>query len=85
MLRSLSSVSFAKVSPENSGFIGAWRGVAALVVLLAHMEQVYLAPTWTKAYPYCILVSQLSVMVFFVLSGFLIGKSITRKTDLAPV
>jgi peptidoglycan/LPS O-acetylase OafA/YrhL len=45
------------------------------------MEQVYLAPIWIKAYPYSILVSQLSVMVFVVLSGFLIGKSITRETS----
>lgn len=80
ILKMLSLSKFSVISPENSSFIAMCRGVAALVVVLAHMEQVFLAPTWPGAYVYSRLISQVSVMVFFVLSGFLIGKSITRKT-----
>jgi len=71
---------FASLSADHSSFIAACRGAAALIVLLAHLQQVFLAPFWTGSYAYWLLVAQFSVMVFFVLSGFLIGKSITKKT-----
>ncbi|MFM0060036.1 acyltransferase [Paraburkholderia phytofirmans] len=70
------------MSPENSAFIASSRGGAALLVLVAHMQQVYLGPIGLGFHPYRLLVSQLAVMVFFVLSGFLIGKSITAKTSV---
>lgn len=71
---------FKKIEIKNSEFISSCRGLAALLVLLAHIEQVFLAPTWMGLYPYSRLVSQAAVMIFFVLSGLLIGKSITRQT-----
>jgi peptidoglycan/LPS O-acetylase OafA/YrhL len=51
-----------------------------LAVLVGHAYQVLIAHWYPTPYPYFGLLAQFAVMVFFVLSGFLIGKSITRHT-----
>lgn len=55
------------------------RGLSAIIVLLAHCHQVFIAPEYRGLYPVFGLMAQAAVMVFFVLSGFLITKSITRN------
>lgn len=80
MLRFISLKSFARVSSDNRSSIASLRGAAALLVLVTHIEQVFVAPIWTGLHAYTALLGQVSVMVFFVLSGFLIGKSATSKT-----
>lgn len=55
------------------------RGLSAIVVLVAHAYQIFVAPVYPTLYALFGLIAQFSVMVFFVLSGFLICKSITRN------
>lgn len=49
--------------------------------MLGHINQALIGPTYDKASPYLGLLAQSAVMVFFVLSGFLIEKSISRNVD----
>ncbi|MCP3750804.1 acyltransferase [Pseudomonas sp. SBB6] len=55
------------------------RGWSAILVLIAHAQQVFIAPLYQSLHPVFLLLAQASVMVFFVLSGFLICKSVTRN------
>lgn len=57
------------------------RGFSAFVVLLGHTNQTLLLPTTNWGASYIGLLTQLSVMIFFVLSGFLIGKSIISNKN----
>jgi peptidoglycan/LPS O-acetylase OafA/YrhL len=75
----LSLSGFSRLSDENSGFIHSCRGLAALMVVATHIEQVFVAPYWSGIHAYSLILGQASVMLFFVLSGFLICKSITSR------
>jgi len=52
------------------------RGFAALIVLVGHTNQVLIDPISSLITPLCGLLAQSGVMLFFALSGWLIGKSI---------
>ncbi|WP_428031360.1 acyltransferase family protein [Ancylobacter sp.] len=58
------------------------RGLAAIVVLVGHGYQIFIAPIYPLFFPIFSLLAQAAVMLFFVLSGFLITKSLTRNIFL---
>jgi len=62
------------ITPEQSAHLNMWRGLAALVVVVAHAIQIY-APDIERL-PSGFAIA--AVMVFFVLSGFLVQKSLAR-------
>ncbi|NJJ60290.1 acyltransferase family protein [Pseudomonas sp. B14(2022)] len=64
------------ISTSQSRQLDSLRGVSALIVLVGHAHQAFLRPTFPESSVYVGFFTQFSVMVFFVLSGFLIGKSI---------
>lgn len=70
-------------SPQNHHFdtLDTLRGCAALVVALAHGLSIFVesAAPGLKINTYIVGFAQASVMVFFVLSGFLIGTSIQNN------
>jgi peptidoglycan/LPS O-acetylase OafA/YrhL len=55
------------------------RALAAIVVLFGHTFQTLLLPVMNSWFTVVVLLSQMAVMVFFVLSGFLIGKSVCNN------
>ncbi|WP_320745663.1 acyltransferase family protein [Enterobacter cloacae] len=55
------------------------RGIAAIAVAMAHVFQFFLARYHPEYYRAVGLVAQASVMIFFVMSGFLIGVSIQNN------
>ncbi len=64
---------------KNDG-IDALRGIAALLVVLFHMNQMgfgVVSPAWTQA-------GQLGVNLFFTLSGFLIARCVMAPREFAP-
>lgn len=67
------------IAPGISRQLDTLRGLSAIVVLIAHAQQIFLAPIYHGLYGLFGLFAQASVMIFFVLSGFLICKSITRN------
>jgi peptidoglycan/LPS O-acetylase OafA/YrhL len=67
------------IAPGVSRQLDTMRGLSAIVVLIAHAHQIFLAPIYQGLNGFFGLLAQASVMVFFVLSGFLICKSITRN------
>lgn len=69
-----------RISPELSQFLDAVRGYAALVVLVAHVVQWFILPVVGAETPihYAAgLTAHLAVLVFFVLSGFVITHSLS--------
>ena len=62
---------------SESAQLDSARGFSALVVVVAHTNQFIVAPVFGKWTTALGLLAQSAVMVFFVLSGFLIGKSIS--------
>ena len=56
------------------------RGLAAITVAIAHVIQFYLVRFYPDLFPYITFAAQSSVMIFFSMSGFLIGKSIQSNT-----
>lgn len=73
---------FAKHRPINKDVsiqLDSLRGLSALVVLFCHCFQIFVAPVLPIFLPIFGLVAQSAVMMFFVLSGLLITKSITRN------
>lgn len=57
------------------------RGLAAITVAIAHVVQFYIVRFYPDTFIYITFAAQSSVMVFFSMSGFLIGKSIQSNTD----
>ncbi len=74
-----------RITKDQSMQLDSIRAISALIVLAGHTNQTILAPTLSHGSTIVGYFTQLSVMVFFVLSGFLIGKSIynnkNRNTD----
>ena len=71
--------SYQSISNDISPQLDSLRGLSALIVLFAHANQILVAPSTMIFYSIVGLLSQGAVMVFFVLSGFLIGKSLTKS------
>lgn len=58
------------------------RGLSAVLVLFSHCFQAFIAPIDVSLYPLIRLLGQSAVMMFFVLSGFLIGHSVQKNSML---
>jgi len=68
--------------PKSDGLqLDALRGMSAIGVAVGHANQFFLGPTTPAGLTFFGLLAQGSVMVFFVLSGFLIGKSVCRNIE----
>lgn len=65
----------SRMTADQSQQLDSIRALAAFVVLLGHTYQTLLLPTLNVWFTVVVLLSQFAVMAFFVLSGFLIGKS----------
>lgn len=61
-----------RLPKEQSDYLDAWRGASAIAVLAGHSVQIFQADPW----PIWGAFSTAAVMVFFVLSGFFIRKSL---------
>lgn len=72
-------LTLSRITPEQSQQLDSIRALSALVVLLGHTNQTILLPTLKAGSVFVGFFTQLSVMVFFVLSGFLIGKSVCNN------
>lgn len=70
---------FRRLSASESAQLDSARGFSALVVAVAHTNQFIVAPVFSNWAPALGLLAQSAVMVFFVMSGFLIGKSISAN------
>src|SRR5690606_38767665 len=62
-----------KLSPYFSLQLESLRGISAIVVLFTHCFQAFIAPFDLSLYSWVRLLGQAAVMIFFVLSGYLIG------------
>ncbi|KPG98426.1 hypothetical protein AEQ67_13830 [Pseudomonas sp. RIT-PI-q] len=69
----------SRMTLEQSQQLDSIRALAAIAVLFGHTFQTLLLPAIKSWFTLVVLVSQLAVMVFFVLSGFLIGKSVCNN------
>lgn len=80
-------LSASRINADQSKFLDFIRGGAALLVLIAHCQQIFINPYW---YPHKELnvgvhlvlyrhLGSLGVMLFFVLSGFLIYQSVANN------
>lgn len=65
-----------RLTAAESAQFDSLRGLAAWTVAIAHANQIIVAPTFPGAASILGLMAQAAVMVFFVLSGFLISKSV---------
>jgi peptidoglycan/LPS O-acetylase OafA/YrhL len=68
------------LSIDHSQQLDSMRALSALIVLVGHANQTILLPTTQSSSSFVGLFTQCAVMVFFVLSGFLIGKSVINNT-----
>ncbi|WP_347453617.1 acyltransferase [Acinetobacter thermotolerans] len=68
-----------KLSAEFSLQLESLRGVSAIVVLFSHCFQAFIAPFDVTLYSWIRLFGQAAVMMFFALSGYLIGTSIQQN------
>ena len=68
-----------KLSPYFSLQLESLRGISAIVVLFSHSFQAFIAPFDLSLYSWVRLLGQAAVMIFFVLSGYLIGTSIQNN------
>ncbi|MEI7200947.1 acyltransferase family protein [Pectobacterium parvum] len=68
------------LTEKQSGLLDGFRGIAAVAVAVAvavcHSLQIFIFHHYPSIHPYVAMVSQASVMIFFVLSGFLIHRSL---------
>ncbi|AOE63802.1 acyltransferase [Pseudomonas corrugata] len=72
-------LTLSRITPDQSRQLDSIRALSAFVVLLGHTNQTMLLPTLKSGSTFVGFFTQLSVMVFFVLSGFLIGKSVCNN------
>lgn len=69
----------SRITQDQSLQLDSMRALSALVVLFGHTNQTLLLPTLKQGSTVVGYFTQISVMVFFVLSGFLIGKSVCNN------
>lgn len=67
------------LSPYFSLQLESLRGISAIVVLFSHCFQAFIGPFDTSIYSWIRLLGQAAVMIFFALSGYLIGYSIQHN------
>lgn len=65
-----------KLSQNQSDALESLRGLSAIAVLICHFFQVFLARFYPDYFHADLIIAQSSVMIFFVMSGFLIGVSV---------
>jgi len=65
----------------QSDQLDSLRGASAIIVVLAHANQIFIAPNYYALVPWVGLLASSAVMVFFVLSGLLIFKSIEKNLE----
>lgn len=70
---------FHPITKNESAQLDSLRGISAILVVIGHANQVFVAPSYGKFSPWLGLLAQSAVMAFFVLSGFLIGKSVSNN------
>ncbi|CAM5522956.1 acyltransferase family protein [Eoetvoesiella caeni] len=70
---------FQALTESDSDQLNSIRGISAIAVMIGHANQTLIAPNSTILVPWMGLLAQSAVMIFFVLSGFLIGKSISNN------
>lgn len=70
----------SRITKDQSMQLDSIRALSALIVLFGHTNQTLLLPTLKTGATVVGFFTQLSVMVFFVLSGFLIGKSVCNNS-----
>lgn len=71
----------SNLATMQSDQLDSLRGAAAIIVVLAHANQIFIAPNYYTPVPLVGLLASSAVMVFFVLSGFLIFKSIEKNLE----
>ena len=76
---SIKSASYQRFDKTFILQLGSLRGLSAIVVLFSHAFQAFVAPQDVTFYSVVRLLGQSAVMIFFVLSGFLIGHSIQKN------
>lgn len=81
MIKNNLIANYSRISKDVSPQLDSIRGLSAIVVLFAHCYQILIAPTNGMLFGVVSIFSQAAVMVFFVLSGLLIGKSLTRNIN----
>lgn len=71
-------MNFHPLSPEESKSFDTLRWMSAYIVLIWHTVGIYFNPNW---YPATIggVIAHAAVIIFFIMSGFLIGKSIIKS------
>ena len=65
-------------SQQFSQQLESLRGMSAIVVLFSHCFQAFVAPFDASIYSFVRLLGQAGVMMFFALSGYLIGHSLQK-------
>ena len=75
----IKSASYQPLGKTFSIQLESLRGLSAIVVLFSHAFQAFVAPQDVAFYSIVRLLGQSAVMMFFVLSGFLIGHSIQKN------
>ncbi|OPB00995.1 hypothetical protein BFW87_00910 [Pseudomonas fluorescens] len=71
----------SRMTLDQSQQLDSIRALAAFAVLFGHTYQTLLLPTLNSWFTLIVLLSQFAVMAFFVLSGFLIGKSVCNNVS----
>lgn len=75
----IKSLSYQPLDKTFSLQLESLRGLSAIVVLFSHAFQAFIAPQDVTFYSVVRLLGQSAVMMFFILSGFLIGHSIQKN------
>lgn len=68
-----------KLTKNRSATLESFRAISAFTVMLAHCYIIFISKRYPDIYPLAASHAQSSVMVFFVLSGFLIGLSVKNN------
>lgn len=69
------------INANISSQLESLRGLSAIIVLFAHAYQIFINPIFDSFYNIISLIAQSAVMIFFVLSGFLISLSIQNNIN----
>ena len=68
-----------RLTDNQSTSLETLRGLSAIIVVIAHAFQIFISGYYPSVYFYFGMTAQLSVVVFFILSGILIGVSIQNN------
>ncbi|HBN6068648.1 acyltransferase [Enterobacter cloacae] len=73
----MKSLNYNRLTENQSVSLDTLRGLAAVIVVICHCSQLFINQHLPEYYRFFAVLAQSCVMIFFVLSGFLITKSIT--------